>query len=70
MQEQGYDTVDANRELGLPDDAREYTSVQNILADLDIKSIRLMVRLIKPQACSSEISPEAYAGPCPSALIS
>lgn len=44
VQEQGYDTVDANRELGLPDDAREYTSVQNILDDLDIRSIRLMVR--------------------------
>ena len=43
LQEQGLDTVDANRELGLPDDAREYSSVQNILADLDIKSIRLMV---------------------------
>ena len=46
LQEQGLDTVDANRELGLPDDAREYSSVQNILADLDIKSIRLMVRML------------------------
>ena len=43
LQEQGLDTVDANRRLGLPDDCREYTSVQNILADLDIKSICLMV---------------------------
>ncbi len=37
------DTVDANRQLGLPDDCREYTSVRNILRDLDIRSIRLMV---------------------------
>lgn len=44
MQEKGLDTVDANRKLGLPDDAREYTSVRNILADLGIKSVRLMVR--------------------------
>lgn len=44
MQEEGLDTVDANRALGLPDDCREYTSVRNILADLGVRSIRLMVR--------------------------
>ena len=44
MQEEGLDTVDANRALGLPDDCREYSSVRNILKDLGIKSIRLMVR--------------------------
>ena len=43
LQEEGLDTVDANRALGLPDDCREYSSVRNILSDLDIKSIRLMV---------------------------
>lgn len=42
LQEQGLDTVDANRALGLPDDCREYTSVLNILNDLRIESIRLM----------------------------
>ena len=45
LQEEGLDTVDANRALGLPDDCREYSSVKNILKDLKIKSIRLMVRL-------------------------
>jgi GTP cyclohydrolase II len=45
-QEEGFDTVDANRQLGLPDDAREYSSVLNILKDLDIKSIQLIVRSI------------------------
>ena len=45
MQEKGLDTVDANRQLGLPDDAREYTSVRNILADLNVKSVKLMVSL-------------------------
>ena len=44
-QEEGLDTVDANRALGLPDDCREYSSVRNILADLGISSIRLMVGL-------------------------
>jgi len=48
LQEQGLDTVDANRQLGLPDDAREYTSVRNILHDLGIKSIRLMVCPLPP----------------------
>lgn len=42
LQEEGLDTVDANRALGLPDDCREYSSAQNILADLGIKSIRLI----------------------------
>lgn len=45
-QEQGLDTVDANRALGLPDDCREYTSVRNIIQNLGIKSIKLMVRLM------------------------
>lgn len=45
LQEEGLDTVDANRALGLPDDCREYSSVRNILTDLGIRSIRLMVRL-------------------------
>ena len=32
----GLDTVDANRALGLPDDAREYSAVRDILRDLRI----------------------------------
>lgn len=42
LQESGFDTVDANRELGLPDDAREYDCVKYMLDDLGIKSIQLM----------------------------
>lgn len=42
LQEQGLDTVEANRALGLPDDCREYTCVINILKDLGIKSIKLI----------------------------
>eukprot|EP00775_Hariotina_reticulata_P012739 gene12739-12868_t len=42
LQEQGLDTVDANRALGLPDDCREYTSVRNILKDLQVRSVKLM----------------------------
>lgn len=40
--EKGLDTVDANRALGLPDDTREYTAVENMLAELGVKSVRLM----------------------------
>ena len=53
LQEEGLDTVDANRALGLPDDCREYTSVRNILADLGIRSIRLMVRARCAGDCES-----------------
>ena len=42
MQEQGFDTVDANRVLGLPDDSREYSAVRNMLEDMDVKSIKLL----------------------------
>ena len=42
LQELGYDTVDANRALGLPDDCREYKSAAFILNDLQVKSVELM----------------------------
>jgi GTP cyclohydrolase II len=42
LQEEGFDTVDANRELGLPDDARDYGDAASILADLGVRSIALM----------------------------
>jgi GTP cyclohydrolase II len=42
LQEEGFDTVDANRELGLPDDARDYRDAATILQDLGVTSIALM----------------------------
>lgn len=42
LQEQGHDTVDANRLLGLPDDARRYDAAVAMLNDLNIQSIQLM----------------------------
>jgi GTP cyclohydrolase II len=42
LQECGLDTVEANRELGLPDDLRRYDTAAAIIRDLKIQSIRLM----------------------------
>jgi 3,4-dihydroxy 2-butanone 4-phosphate synthase/GTP cyclohydrolase II len=42
LQEQGRDTVDANLELGLPVDSREYGIGAQILNDLGITTMRLM----------------------------
>jgi GTP cyclohydrolase II len=42
LQEQGHDTVDANRLLGLPDDARSYEEAAAMLRDLGVKRVGLM----------------------------
>jgi len=42
LQDQGFDTVDANRKLGLPDDARSYADAARILNSLQISDIRLL----------------------------
>lgn len=42
LQERGVDTLDANLELGLPADARDYAAGARILQDLGVHSLRLM----------------------------
>ncbi|MEU2840680.1 bifunctional 3,4-dihydroxy-2-butanone-4-phosphate synthase/GTP cyclohydrolase II [Streptomyces sp. NPDC007076] len=42
LQERGIDTLDANLELGLPADARDYAAGAQILRDLGVHSLRLM----------------------------
>jgi GTP cyclohydrolase II len=42
LQGAGHDTVDANRLLGLPDDARDYSCAAAMLRHLGVSSIRLM----------------------------
>ncbi len=42
LQAQGHDTVDANRLLGLPDDARTYDVAADMIRALDIRSVELL----------------------------
>lgn len=42
LQDNGCDTVDANLELGLPADAREYSIAAQMLADLGVASVRVL----------------------------
>ncbi|MFC5724903.1 bifunctional 3,4-dihydroxy-2-butanone-4-phosphate synthase/GTP cyclohydrolase II [Streptomyces gamaensis] len=42
LQEHGRDTLDANLDLGLPADGRDYAAGARILADLGVRSLRLM----------------------------
>ncbi len=42
LQDTGRDTVEANLDLGLPADARDYGSAAQILRDLDVSSVKLM----------------------------
>ena len=42
LQDQGFDTVDANTRLGLPDEARDFPVAARMLALMNVASIRLM----------------------------
>jgi 3,4-dihydroxy 2-butanone 4-phosphate synthase/GTP cyclohydrolase II len=42
LQDNGSDTVDANLELGLPADAREYSNAAQMLTDLGVASVRVL----------------------------
>ncbi|MFG3499096.1 bifunctional 3,4-dihydroxy-2-butanone-4-phosphate synthase/GTP cyclohydrolase II [Streptomyces sp. NPDC047928] len=42
LQERGRDTLDANLELGLPADARDYAAGAQMLADLGVRGVRVM----------------------------
>ncbi len=42
LQDEGADTVDANRALGLPDDSRSYDAAAAVLADLGVTRLRLL----------------------------
>ena len=72
LQEQGYDTVDANIKLGFEPDLREYWVGAQILRDLGVSSLRLLTNnptkvygldgfgLKVNERCPIEITPQKY----------
>jgi GTP cyclohydrolase II len=59
LQDQGFDTVEANNKLGFADDERDYSSVAFILKDLSIKRINLITnnpkKIVFIESCGVEI---------------
>jgi GTP cyclohydrolase II len=58
LQEEGHDTVDANRLLGLPDDQRRYDAAALILEDLGVESVRLLTNNPRKIAALRELGVE------------
>lgn len=42
LQDHGFDTVEANKKLGLPEDARDYAAAAAILKKMGVASVRVM----------------------------
>jgi len=59
LQDQGRDTLEANLDLGLPADARDYAAAARILDDLEIRSLRLLTNNPRKveglEACGIEV---------------
>ncbi|WP_092017511.1 GTP cyclohydrolase II RibA [Brevibacterium siliguriense] len=55
LQDEGLDTVSANRALGLPDDARDYTAAAAILRELGCPRIRLLTSNPNKQEALEEL---------------
>lgn len=58
LQESGVDTVDANRLLGLPDDARDYSVAADLLTRLGVRRIRLITNNPSKVACLTRLGIE------------
>jgi GTP cyclohydrolase II len=54
LQDRGFDTVDANEHLGFPADPRVYTAAAEIVAALQVHSIRLLTNNPKKMAGLTE----------------
>ncbi|PDW00003.1 bifunctional 3,4-dihydroxy-2-butanone-4-phosphate synthase/GTP cyclohydrolase II [Candidatus Viridilinea mediisalina] len=69
LQEQGYDTVEANEYLGFAADLRDYTLGAQILHDLGVHTVRLMTnnpqKLTALQACGITVHERIPVGALP-----
>ena len=65
LQDEGFDTIDANRRLGLPDEARDFPVAARMLGLIGARQVRLMTNNPEKVALGRTRRPSLTLQSCP-----